>query len=90
MLSSLFQVELLRTVIVGYGLDHFRQYMKLLPASPLARLLGGYFLYTRTPLEADGDEDNKHPRQVVEDRDPIDTIMVGLILETFQHLSWFV
>lgn len=77
-------------MIVGYGLDHFRQYMKLLPANPLARLLEGYFLYTGTPLEVDGDEDNKHPRQVVEDRDPIDTIMVGLILEIFQLLSYFV
>ena len=91
MLISLIQVELLKALIVGYGVDHLRQYMRLLPATPLAKLLGGYFLYTGMPLEVDGDgEDNKPPRQVVEDRDPFDIIMVGLIFETFQPLSYSV
>jgi hypothetical protein len=90
-LISLIQVEFLKDLIVGYGLDHFRQYTRLLPTNPLAKLLGGYFLYTGTPLEVDGDEeDNKPPRQVVEDRDPFDIIMVGSIFETFQPLSYFV
>ncbi|KAH0827587.1 superkiller protein 3 [Lanmaoa asiatica] len=62
--------------IVGYGLDYLRQYMRLLPANPLAKLLGGYFLYTGMPLEVDGDEeDSKNPRRAVEDRDPFDIIM---------------
>ncbi|KAG8213777.1 superkiller protein 3 [Butyriboletus roseoflavus] len=62
--------------IVGYGLDHLRQYMRLFPTNPLARLLGGYFLYTGTPLEVHGDEeDDKHSQQVVEERDPIDITM---------------
>ncbi|KAF8557962.1 superkiller protein 3 [Imleria badia] len=62
--------------IVGYGLDHLRQYTRLLPATPLARLLGGYFLYTGTPLEVDeDDEDNKHPRKVADNRDPFDILM---------------
>lgn len=64
--------------------------MKLLPTNPLARLLGGYFLYSGTPLEVDEDEDNKHPQQVVETRDPIDVIVVGLVLETSQPLSYFI
>ena len=65
--------------------------MRLFPANPLARLLGGYFLYTGTPLEVAGDEeDDKHPRQVVDDRDPFDIIMVGSIFKTFQLLSYFV
>lgn len=87
-LISLVQVELLRAVIVGYGLDHLRQYMRLLPATPLARLLEGYFLYTGTPLEVDEDDDGEeHPRKVVDDRDPFDIIMVGFIFETSQPLS---
>lgn len=87
---SLIQVVLLRTVIVGYGLDYLRQYMRLFPTNSLGRLLRGYFLYTGTPLEVHGDEeDNKHARRVVEDRDPIDIIMVGLIFETFQSLNHF-
>ncbi|KAF8135619.1 hypothetical protein EV363DRAFT_1321133 [Boletus edulis] len=62
----------------GYDLDHLRQYMKLLPATPLARLLEGYFIYTGTSLEEDEDEeDNKQHRQVVEDRDPFNTIIEG-------------
>lgn len=64
--------------------------MRLLPATPLAELLGGYFLYTGTPLEVGGEEgDNKYPRQVVEDRDPVDIIMVGLIVNTLIIASKF-
>lgn len=91
MLITLIHVELLRAVLVGYGLDYFRQYMRLLPANPVARLLRGHFLYTGTPLEVDEDgEHNEHPRQVVEDRDPFDIVMVGLFFETFQPYNDFV
>lgn len=87
MLISLVQVDLLRAVLVGYGPDHLRQYMRLLPATPLAKLLEGYFLYTGIPLEVDEDEDSERSRQAVEDRDPFDIIMVSLTLETFQPFS---
>ena len=88
MLISLIQVKLLKALIAGYGLDHLKQYMRLLPANPLAMLLRGYFLYTGMPLE--DEEDDKHPRRVVDDRDPFDIIMVSLIFKTFQPLSYFV
>lgn len=78
-------------MVVGYGLEYFRQYMKLLPATPLARLLRGYFLYTGTHLEVDEDGGhNEHPRQVVEDRDPFDIIMVSLFFEALQPYNYFV
>lgn len=57
--------------------------MKLLPDTTLARLLGGYFLYTGTPPEVDGEEEeNKYPRQTDEDQDPVDIIMVGSVFGT--------
>ncbi|KAG9316442.1 superkiller protein 3 [Chiua virens] len=61
--------------IGGYGLDYFRQYVRLLPATPLARLLRGYFLYTGTPLEDEDEDDKRRLRQIVEDHDPFDVIM---------------
>lgn len=63
--------------------------MRLLPATPLAQLLDGYFLYTRTPVEVGEEEDNECPRHIVEDRDPVDIIMVGFSLRsaTLQSLK---
>lgn len=77
-------------MIVGYDLDHLRQYMGLLPTTPLAKLLRGYFLYTGTPLEVDEDEDRKRSRETAEGRDPFDIVMVSLTFEVFQLLSYFV
>lgn len=52
--------------------------MRLLPGTPLAHLLGGYFLYTGILLQDEEEEDEEYSRRVVEDRDPINVIMVYL------------
>ncbi|KAF9245024.1 superkiller protein 3 [Melanogaster broomeanus] len=72
------------TFPAGYGLDYLRQYMRLLPATPLARLLKGYFLYTGTPIfeEDEGENDDEHAKITPEDKDSFDTIM-----DTFGSLS---
>ncbi|KIJ67566.1 hypothetical protein HYDPIDRAFT_174010 [Hydnomerulius pinastri MD-312] len=60
--------------VFGYGLDHLRQYVGLLPTTPLAQLLRGYFTYTDTPLTK-GDDDDEHPDLSLEEEEPFDIIM---------------
>ncbi|KAG6334505.1 hypothetical protein ID866_4588 [Astraeus odoratus] len=63
-----------KDTISGYGLDYLRQYTQLLPNTPLAHLLKGYFLYTGIPMMEE-DEKGAPTNPVSDDHEPFDIIM---------------